>query len=107
MSKHTPGPDERGNYWMDCGCMVNRIQQQRCRLHHAAPDLLVALEKAQGVVLAVLALEPKDFNLEGIRETGRECNAAIAAAKGEGESRAAAVRRRDMIEDAPQLPSGY
>jgi len=46
MDTHRPGPDERGNYWLDCGCMVNRIMQRRCPLHHTAPDLLKHLKRA-------------------------------------------------------------
>jgi len=46
LSKHTPGPDERGNYWMDCGCMVNRMVSMRCKLHAQAPEMYELLEKA-------------------------------------------------------------
>ena len=71
MSNHTPGPDKRGNYWFDCGCMINGVQQQRCPLHHAAPDLLAALEAALPAIDCVA------------EEIAQEARAAIAQAKGE------------------------
>jgi len=44
-SKFTPGPDSRRNYWMDCGCMVNRIITQRCSLHAKAPEMYELLDQ--------------------------------------------------------------
>jgi hypothetical protein len=42
--QHTPGRDERGMYWFDCGCHINTIMACRCALHEAAPDLLAACQ---------------------------------------------------------------
>ena len=47
---HTPGPDERGNYWMDCGCMVNRMVTTRCNLHAKAPEMY---EMLSGLLKAI------------------------------------------------------
>lgn len=59
-----------------------------CPYYEIASDLLAALERANGVVLAVLALKPSGFNLDDIRETGRMSSTAITAAKGEADASA-------------------
>ena len=94
MSKHTPGPDPRGNYWFDCGCMINGVQQQRCPLHHAAPDLLAALPDPDKLETLAAWLDIDDVALrrkkagaswvqDDLREWASLARAAIAAAKGE------------------------
>ena len=58
---HTPGRDERGMYWFDCGCHINGIMSIRCELHGAAAALLAALKEAlaqhPGMIFARLAIE--------------------------------------------------
>ena len=80
-AKHTPGPDKRNNYWLDCGCMVNRLLQQRCSLHHAAPDLLAALEAASALLHDARHTYGLTVSEAGNLET--LVDAAIAAVKGQ------------------------
>lgn len=77
-AQHTPGRDERGNYWFDCGCMVNGIMQQRCHLHVAAPALLKTAEAV------VNWYEGRTHNDAATRTALYEqARAAIRQAKGE------------------------
>lgn len=45
-TRHKPGPDERGNIWLECGCMVNQLMVRFCSLHGSAGELLKAAKSA-------------------------------------------------------------
>lgn len=83
QGEHTPGPDARGNYWFECGCMVNRIMSKRCPLHAAAPALLEACEVLQEAVEELLSefvskKRAADWGI--INDAGVKASRAIRAA---------------------------
>jgi hypothetical protein len=53
-TKGKPGRDEHGNYWFDCGCMINAVMSKRCPLHEAASErealLTVVVEALEGLL---------------------------------------------------------
>ena len=79
---HKPGRDERGNYWLDCGCMVNGVYQQRCALHAATPVLLAACEAVLAYCEFMERHGATDLGVES-RPPLVSLRAAIAQAKGE------------------------